>query len=75
MPDEYDTTQHIERTDTGFELRVESTRGTGTRDQDTVRAELRQEDVPTEAQVATVTDRVEQAMDERRTHQPDTEDE
>ena len=75
MPEDYDTTQHIEHTDTGFELRVESTRGTGTRDQDTVRAELRQEDVPTEAQIETVTSRVEQAMDERRAHQPDAEDE
>ena len=75
MPDEYDTTQRVERSDTGFELRVESTRGTGTRDQDTVRAELKQESVPTEAEVATVTDRVEQAMDERRAHQPDAEDE
>lgn len=41
--DEYDTTEKIERTDTGYRLTVESTRGTGTRDQDKVKAEARTE--------------------------------
>ena len=38
-----DTTTKIEETEVGAKLTVESTRGTGTRDQDKIKAELRAE--------------------------------
>ncbi|WP_435349018.1 DUF7389 domain-containing protein [Haloarchaeobius sp. HRN-SO-5] len=68
---EYDTTEKVERTDVGFRLTVESKRGTGTRDQDKVKAELRQEQVPTTEEVENLTRHVEHLMNMRRAHQPD----
>jgi len=41
--DEFDTVEKLERTDTGFRFKVESTRGTGTRNEDTVKAQARVE--------------------------------
>jgi len=40
---DYDTTEKVEETHTGYKLRVLSKRGTGTRDQDTVEAEAKTE--------------------------------
>lgn len=37
--DDYDTTEKVEQTEHGFRLTIESTRGTGTRDQDKVKVE------------------------------------
>lgn len=71
--DEFDTTEKLERTDVGYRLTVESTRGTGTRDQDTVKAELRNENRPTTDQILTVCDDVRIAMNNRRNHTPDEE--
>lgn len=68
---DYDTTEKVERTDVGFRLTVESTRGTGTRDQDKVKAEMRRETAPTLYEASKLNDWVEELMDERRAHQPD----
>jgi len=69
--DEYDTTEKVERTDRGYRLSVESTRGTGTRDQDKVKAELRTEEHPTLDDLQELLGDVEIAMESRRAHQPD----
>lgn len=71
--DEYDTTVREERTDVGYRLSVESKRGTGTRDQDKVQAELRSEQPATEGEIAQLCADVRQAMEARRRHQPDAE--
>jgi len=73
--DHIDTTEKIERTDVGYRLTVESTRGTGTRDQDKVKAELRQEEHPEEDEVVALAERVRHLMDMRRAHQPGGDDE
>jgi hypothetical protein len=72
---EYDTTEKVERTDKGYRLTVESTRGTGTRDQDTVKAELRTEERPLPAERAALEAHVRGIMNDRRAHQPDAESE
>lgn len=74
MSDEFDTTEKVERTDRGFRLTVESTRGTGTRDQDKVKAELRTESVPEWYDWQDLSDNVQAAMTLQRGHQPDAED-
>lgn len=67
-----DVTEKVERTDTGFRLTVESTRGTGTRDQDKVKAELRTETLQEAlTREESVRDTVKRLMEERRKHQPD----
>jgi len=73
--DGYDTTEKVERTDVGYRLTIESKRGTGTRDQDKVRAELRTEEPPTATDIGGLAEDVRLAMDRRREHQPDAEDE
>lgn len=75
MSDDYDTTEKLERTDTGFCLEVKSTRGTGTRDSDTVKAELRTETLPTLEEREKVTETVIQELDTLREFHPDGEDE
>lgn len=75
MSDEYDTTEKVERTDKGFRLTVESTRGTGTRDQDKVKAEMRTEEMPNPHEIDDVTAQVKATMSDLREHQPDTDDE
>ena len=70
-----DVTERVERTDVGYRLTVESTRGTGTRDQDKVKAELRTETRPTAGEIARLTHDVAAAMEARREHQPDEEEE
>lgn len=74
MTDEYDTTEKVERTDRGFRLTVESTRGTGTRDQDKVKAEFRTEEEPATPTVERVAAKVKDAMSDLRAHQPDGEE-
>jgi len=73
MSDEsdYDTTEKIERTDTGYRVTVESTRGTGTRDQDKVKVEARTEDEPGSDMLESLANKVRFVMSKRRAHQPD----
>jgi len=68
---DYDTTEKVERTDVGFRLTIESTRGTGTRDQDKVKAELRTESMPDPSEIEAVEKDVMDAMTTLRAHQPD----
>jgi|APHM01.1.fsa_nt_gi hypothetical protein len=70
-----DTTVHktVEETEHGYRLKVESTRGTGTRDQDKVRAELRTEERPDLADQAAVVADVIEHMDTLRRYDPDEE--
>jgi len=72
MSDEYDTTEKVERTDKGFRLTVESTRGTGTRDQDKVKAEARVETIDEVWNArGHLVDIVGETMEDRRAHHPD----
>lgn len=68
---EYDTTEKVERTDKGFRLTVESTRGTGTRDQDKVKAELRTEEMPDTDTTQSVVNEVQACMADLRQFNPD----
>lgn len=72
---DYDTTEKVERTDKGFRLTVESTRGTGTRDQDKVKAELRTEERPSKHATQRVIDKVKACMTDLRSHHPEFEPE
>jgi len=65
-----ETTEKIEKTDVGFRLTVESTRGTGTRDQDKVKAELRTEEKPSVDEQRLLTEHVNNRMNELRENQP-----
>lgn len=69
-----DVTEKVERTDTGFRLTAESTRGTGTRDQDKVKAELRTEEIPERGEWRAMHARITDLMEYRRSAQPDEED-
>jgi len=74
--DEYDTTEKVERTDTGYRMTVESTRGTGTRDQDKVKAEARTETLQQlKEEKPRVLDSVTDALFKLRGVQPDEEGE
>lgn len=68
---DFDTTEKVERTDVGFRVTVESTRGTGTRDQDKVKCEYRTETPPTAERVENMNMWVAKLMEQRRAHQPD----
>lgn len=68
---DYDTTERVERTDRGYRLSIESTRGTGTRDQDKVKAELRTETPAGPTERAELLEHVTMAMEQRRNHNPD----
>jgi hypothetical protein len=70
--DSVDTTQRIEETETGYRLTVKSTRGTGTRDQDKVSVTAKTATLPDPSDVTEVCDRVRNAMNQRRAHEPDT---
>lgn len=74
MTDDYDTTEKVERTDKGFRLTVESCRGTGTRDQDKVKAELRSEEMPDADTTQEVVTEVKECMSDLREHQPDSDE-
>ena len=74
MSEEYDTTEKVERTDTGYRLTIESTRGTGTRDQDKVKVEGRAETWDKlDKQRTAMRTAVKVEMDQRRLHKPDQE--
>ena len=73
---EPDTTEKVERTDTGYRLTIESTRGTGTRDQDKVKIEARTETwEKLNADRTAIRTAVEVEMNQRRMHKPDEENE
>lgn len=71
---DYDTTEKVERTDKGYRVTVESTRGTGTRDQDKVKIELRTEEYPDSKELIALNEDVKSLMNRRRNHQPDEDD-
>ena len=71
---DYDTTEKVEETEHGFTLYVESTRGTGTRDQDKVSMTAKTETYPDEIVRNKVASDVEELMNRRRAHQTDTEE-
>jgi len=73
MSDNANTRETVEETRTGYHVEVESKRGTGTRDQDKVRVEGWYEDRPAASTLLALVEDVEQLMNERRAHQPDTE--
>lgn len=69
---DFDTTEKIERTDVGYRLSIKSTRGTGTRDSDEVKAELRTETLGELAeQRSALVNKVELTMNQLRENQPD----
>lgn len=72
--DEYDTTEKLERTDTGYRLTIESTRGTGTRDQDKVKFEQRTEGLPEVESILGRVQDVQAAMEALRGFDPDGDD-
>ena len=66
---EYDATEKVEHTEHGYKLTVTSTRGTGTRDQDKVKAEARTETLAElKNQRSDITALVRGTMEERREH-------
>ena len=69
--DNPETTERIERTDVGYRLTVECTRGTGTRDQDKVKAELRAETPPSDREEREIVSKVTSRMRALRNFQPD----
>lgn len=71
---DYDTTEKLERTDRGYRLTVESTRGTGTRDQDKVKCELRTESIPDLDDIETIIHDVKDTMADLRRFNPDGDD-
>lgn len=71
MTEDYDTTEKVEEFEKGFRLTVKCTRGTGTRDEDTVKAELRTEEMPTADKAAAVNREVRQQIMDLREFQPD----
>lgn len=72
---EHDTTEKVEQTETGYELSIRSKRGTGTRDEDTVKAKAKTatlEELEEERERLNAV--VRDAMNMRRSHQPDGND-
>jgi len=74
---EPDITQHekVTKTEKGFRMVVECKRGTDTRDQDKVKAELKTEEYPPVDRIQTLQEEVTLAMAELRSFQPDQEGE
>lgn len=73
---DFDTTEKVERTDVGYGLSIESTRGTGTRDQDKVKCELRTESLAELVnQRSELQAKVIETMNQLRENQPDEVDE
>lgn len=68
-----DTTQQIEETEVGYRMKIKSTRGTGTRDQDTVSVVANTRRLPDPETVTDLCHRVRNAMNQRRAHEPDAE--
>lgn len=70
--DNPDTTEKVEQTEYGFRLTIESTRGTGTRDQDKVKVEGKAETwEKLDEQRLAMRDAVRLEMNQRRLHKPD----
>jgi hypothetical protein len=74
MNDGPDTTERVERVDHGYRVTVESTRGTGTRDQDKVKLEARSETEPDSHDLERYSAKVEQVINRLRKNQPDEDD-
>jgi len=75
MSDKYDTTEKVEETERGYRLKITSTRGTGTRDEDTVKVEARTETkAELEDQREELVGNVVSTMRELRMVQPDTDE-
>ena len=70
---DYDTTEKLERTDVGFRYTVECKRGTGTRDQDKVKAELRSETMSGPDTCDDIIREVKASMTDLRSFNPDEE--
>lgn len=71
-----DPTEKIEETETGYRATIKSTRGTGTRDQDKVEITAKTETLSQlEDELPRLENAVKASMNNRRAHQPDTEDE
>lgn len=69
-----ETVEKIERTDHGYRLKIESTRGTGTRNEDTVKAEARTETLAQlQAEKDILRKTVVETLEKNREHQPDDE--
>lgn len=68
---EYDATEKLVKTETGFELRIAHKRGTGTRDQDEVKANLQTEELPDYDTWEELADRTTETMGRLRSHQPE----
>jgi len=73
---EPDITRHekVTKTEKGFRMVVECKRGTDTRDQDKVKAELKTEEYPGEARLQELSERVTFTMANLRGFQPDKDD-
>jgi len=73
---EPDITQHekVTKTEKGFRMVIESKRGTDTRDQDKVKAELKTEEFPPADRIQTLQEEVTLTMAELRSFQPDQEE-
>lgn len=70
-PDDYDTTEKIVQTSHGYELTVKHKRGTGTRDQDSVKMAYESESIPAGAELGQIVHDVTATMADLRAHQPD----
>jgi len=68
------TTKRVEQTEHGYQVTIESKRGTGTRDQDKVRMQARTEGYPDSNMLLKMERDVTDLMEERRQHQPDAEE-
>lgn len=71
---EHDTTEKVEQTEYGYRLTIESTRGTGTRDQDSVSITGKAETLEKlNEQRSAMRTAVTVEMNQRRMHKPDEE--
>lgn len=74
MSDDYDTTEKIEETETGYRMTVSCKRGMGTRDQDKVKATAKAESLgELVSDSLTLHEEVEEAMESLRGIQSDEE--
>lgn len=72
---EPDHVEKVERTDHGYRLKIESTRGTGTRNEDTVKGQIRTETLDQlEDERDKLVEDVVETLNELRSNQPDHDD-
>jgi len=73
---EPDITQHekVTKTEVGFKIEITSKRGTGTRDEDKVKATLKAEEYPGEPELESLRSDIHTTMAELRSFQPDQEE-